>query len=126
MPKITLLGAGSGFTQPLFTDILHIEGLNEGVIGLVDIDGARLDVNVRLMRRILDLMGKTGWRIDASTDRLKVLPGTDYLINTIEVAGVATVRADNDIPLKYGIDQCIGDTIGPGGIMKALRTLPPV
>ncbi|OGV71209.1 MAG: hypothetical protein A3K18_23220 [Lentisphaerae bacterium RIFOXYA12_64_32] len=126
MPKITLLGAGSGFTQPLFTDILNVEGLNEGVIGLVDIDGARLDVNVKLMRRILDLMGKSkAWKIEASTDRRKVMKGTDYLISTIEVSGVPCVRHDNDIPLKYGIDQCIGDTIGPGGVMKTLRTLPP-
>jgi alpha-galactosidase len=125
MTKITLLGAGSGFTQPLFTDVLNIEGLNKGVIGLVDIDGARLAVNVKLMHRILDLMGKKAWRVEASTNRRKILPGTDYLISTIEVSGVPCVRADNDIPLKYGIDQCIGDTIGPGGVMKILRTLPP-
>ena len=124
MVKVTLLGAGSGFTQPLFTDILHIDGLDRGVFGMVDIDAKRLDVNVRLMRRILDVMGKTKWKIVASTDRKKVLKGTDYLINTIEVSGVQCVRADNDIPLKYGIDQCIGDTVGPGGIMKLARTLP--
>ena len=125
MPKIVLLGAGSGFTQPLFTDILNIEGLDEGIIGLVDIDPERLAINVKLMERILKLLGKTGWKVEASTDRKKILKGTDYLISTIEVSGVACVRFDNDIPLKYGIDQCIGDTIGPGGIMKALRTLPP-
>jgi len=124
MPKITLLGAGSGFTQGLFTDVLNIEGLDSGVIGLVDIDKERLGVNVRLMNRVLDLMGKKNWKIDASTDRKEVLKGTDYLISTIEVSGTKCVRFDNDIPLKYGIDQCIGDTIGPGGVMKALRTLP--
>ena len=124
-PRITLLGAGSGFTQPLFTDILHIEGLDAGTIGLVDIDHERLDINVRLINRILDLMGKKDWDVEASTERKDVLRGTDYLISTIEVSGVQCVRYDNDIPLKYGIDQCIGDTIGPGGIMKALRTLPP-
>ncbi|MEW6357934.1 MAG: alpha-glucosidase/alpha-galactosidase [Planctomycetota bacterium] len=123
-PKIVLLGAGSGFTQPLFTDILNIEGLDAGVIGLVDIDKKRLDVNIKLMRRIIDLMGKKQWTVEASTDRNDVLKGTDYLISTIEVSGTKCVRFDNDIPLKYGIDQCIGDTIGPGGIMKALRTLP--
>ncbi|MBD3183761.1 alpha-glucosidase/alpha-galactosidase, partial [Candidatus Poribacteria bacterium] len=124
-PKITLLGAGSGFTQPLFTDILHIEGLDTGIIGLIDIDEERLDINVKLMRRILNLLNKEHWNIVASTDRKEILPGTDYLISTIEVSGTACVRFDNDIPAKYGIDQCIGDTIGPGGIMKALRTLPP-
>jgi len=122
--KITLLGAGSGFTQPLFTDILNIEGLDEGVIGLVDIDKPRLDVNVKIMRRVIELLGRKGWTVEASTDRRKILPGTDYLINTIEVSGTACVQFDNDIPLKYGIDQTIGDTMGPGGVMKALRTLP--
>ena len=53
-----------------------------------------------------------------------MLAGCDYVINTIEVAGLPNVRHDYDIPLKYGVDQCIGDTIGPGGIFKALRTLP--
>lgn len=125
MPKVTLLGAGSGFTQPLFTDILNVAGLDEGIIGLVDIDAQRLAINARLMARILKLMGKRGWRIETSTDRKKILKGTDYLISTIEVSGVQCVRHDNDIPLKYGVDQCIGDTIGPGGVMKALRTLPP-
>lgn len=125
MLKITLLGAGSGFCQPLFTDILSIDGIDDsGVIGLVDIDAKRLNVNVRLMKKILELKGKSGWRVEASTERTDVLPGSDYVINTIEVSGVHTVRFDNDIPLKYGIDQCIGDTIGPGGVMKALRTVP--
>jgi alpha-galactosidase len=125
MLKVTLLGAGSGFCQPLFTDILSIEGIDDrGVIGLVDIDSARLGINIKLLKRVLELKGKSGWTIEASTDRRTVLPGSDYVINTIEVSGVHTVRYDNDIPLKYGIDQCIGDTIGPGGVMKALRTVP--
>jgi alpha-galactosidase len=122
--KITLIGAGSGFMQPLFTDILSIEGLDGGEIGMVDIDARRLAVSVRLIRRVLELMGKTKWTVQASTDRREVLRGTRYLINTIEVSGTRCVRFDNDIPRKYGIDQCIGDTIGPGGVMKALRTLP--
>ncbi|MFP4520691.1 MAG: alpha-glucosidase/alpha-galactosidase [Fibrobacterota bacterium] len=124
MKKITLLGAGSGFTQPLFTDILNIKGLDRGIIGLVDIDEKRLSVNVKLMHRLLKKMGKTKWKIEASTDRKKILPKTNYLINTIEVSGTACVKKDYEIPLKYGINQCIGDTVGPGGVMKALRTLP--
>jgi len=116
MPKITLLGAGSGFTSRLFIDTLNIEGMDSGVIGLVDIDKKRLDIMVKLMNRVLKVMGKDkGWKIEASTDRKKVMPKTDYLISTVEVSGVQCVRFDNDIPLKYGIDQCIGDTIGPGG-----------
>lgn len=125
MVKVTLLGAGSGFTLPLFTDVLHIEGVDRGVIGLVDIDAKRLAINVKLIERIIELLGKKGWKVEASTDRRQILANTDYLINTIEVSGVHCVKHDNDIPLKYGVDQCIGDTIGPGGVMKALRTLPP-
>jgi alpha-galactosidase len=53
-----------------------------------------------------------------------VLPGTDYAICCVEVSGTACVAFDNDIPLKYGIDQCIGDTLGPGGLFKGLRTVP--
>ena len=53
-----------------------------------------------------------------------MLAGSDYVINSIEIAGLQNVRFDYDIPMRYGIDQCIGDTIGPGGIFKALRTGP--
>ncbi len=123
--KITLLGAGSGFTQPLFTDIFNINDLPErGTIGLVDTDTRRLAVNVRLMNRLMSITGKEKWKVEASSDRRKILKGSDYIVNTIEVAGLANVEYDYRIPMKYGIDQCIGDTIGPGGIMKALRTMP--
>jgi len=62
--------------------------------------------------------------VTASSNRRKVLKGTDYLVNCIEVSGVDCVRYDNDIPAEYGIDQCIGDTIGPAGLFKGLRTIP--
>jgi alpha-galactosidase len=64
------------------------------------------------------------WEVQSSTERKDVLTGSDFIINTIEVAGIANVRHDFDIPMKYGVNQCIGDTIGPGGIFKALRTGP--
>jgi len=126
MLKVTLLGAGSGFTKPLFTDILNIEGVDRGIIGLVDIDRKRLDISVKLISHIAERLGKTKWTIEASTNRKDVLKGTDFLISTIEVAGIECVAFDNDIPMKYGISQCIGDTIGPGGIMKGLRTITPL
>ena len=63
-------------------------------------------------------------RLKPQLTELKFSTGTDYVINSIEVAGLENVRHDYDIPLKYGVDQCIGDTIGPGGLFKALRTLP--
>jgi alpha-galactosidase len=124
MPKVTFIGAGSAvFARQLMTDILAIEGLDEGVFALVDIDATRLDLARAIAERLVELKGKR-WKVQASTDRLDVLPESNYVINSIEVAGLKNVRFDYDIPLRYGVDQCIGDTIGPGGIFKALRTGP--
>jgi alpha-galactosidase len=122
--KITIIGAGSAvFSQQIITDILQIDGLAQGTFALVDIDGERLELTHRLAELIVARLGKP-WQVVASTDRRDVLGDSDVVINTIEVAGLANVRHDYDIPLKYGVDQCIGDTIGPGGIFKALRTGP--
>lgn len=124
MTKITFLGAGSTvFARQLITDLLHIDGLTEGTIGLVDIDAERLALAEQIARRLIEISGKR-WTVQASTERRALLAGSDFLVNTIEVAGLANVRHDFDIPMKYGINQCIGDTIGPGGIFKALRTGP--
>jgi alpha-galactosidase len=124
MPKVTLVGAGSAvFARQIITDILAVDGLDRGVFALVDIDPVRLDLARRIAERLVEVTGKS-WTVEASTERLDVLKGTDYVVNSIEVAGLQNVRHDYDIPLKYGVDQCIGDTIGPGGIFKALRTGP--
>lgn len=124
MPKVTLLGAGSAvFARRLITDMLRIDGLDDGVIALVDIDARRLDLTRQIAERLVARSGKR-WQVVASVERTDVLAGSDFLVNTIEVAGLAHVRHDYDIPLRYGIDQCIGDTIGPGGVFKALRTGP--
>lgn len=111
------------FARRVITDILLIQGLDGGEIALIDIDAERLSLITRLAERLVERSGKA-WTVRASTERADLLPGTDFLINTIEVAGVANVAHDYEIPLRYGIDQCIGDTIGPGGIFKALRTGP--
>lgn len=124
MVQITFLGAGSTvFARQLMTDILLIDGLDEGCFALVDIDAGRLDLAKQIADRLIARSGKR-WSVRASTERRDVLEGSNFIINTIEVAGLANVRHDFDIPMKYGINQCIGDTIGPGGIFKALRTGP--
>ncbi len=122
--KITMLGAGSGFTPRLMNDVLRTPGTVGGVIALVDIDRSRLLTMKRLLERLITQLGIKSWKIVASEDRRTVLKGSDYIVNCIEVSGLECVRHDNDIPAKYGIDQCIGDTIGPGGLFKALRTIP--
>jgi alpha-galactosidase len=121
--KIVFLGAGSGFYETLLIDALNMPGADRGETAIVDIEPERLELAEQLGRKIVADLGKD-WTVTASRDRRAVLAGADYVINCIEVSGVQTVRFDNDIPLKYGVDQCIGDTIGPGGLMKALRTVP--
>src|SRR5256712_6223617 len=124
MPKVTMIGAGSAvFARTVMTDILAVDGLDTGTFALVDIDPVRLELARQIAERLVDLSGKR-WTVEASTDRTEVLAGSNYIVNSIEVAGLQNVRADYDIPLRYGVDQCIGDTIGPGGIFKALRTGP--
>ena len=123
MVKITYLGAGSAFAPVLSKDIFLIPDLDEGELCLVDIDPERLELS-RKTTEIINKKLNKNWRIVSSTDRREVMENSDFIINTIEVSGLQTVRYDYEIPLKYGVDQCIGDTIGPGGIMKALRTIP--
>jgi len=124
MTTITLIGAGSAeFAAELVTDFLSVDALPEGEFRLVDIDPVRLDLACRFAEHLIERTGK-GWTVRADVDRTAVLPGSDVVINTIEVAGMRNVRHDYDIPMRYGVDQCIGDTIGPGGLFKAFRTIP--
>ena len=121
---ITLVGAGSAeFAAELMTDFMCTPDLGGGTINLVDIDAERLELAHRVGEHLAERVGGN-WHITASTDRASVLAGSNFVINTIEVAGLANVRHDYEIPLRYGVDQCIGDTIGPGGLFKSLRTLP--
>ena len=123
--KVVMMGAGSSFTNAILKDIVLIPGNQGGALHLVDIDERRLALAEKLMRVILKEAGQEGkWRLSMATDRRKALEGADYIVNSIEVAGLACVRPDNDIPLQFGVSQNIGDTIGPGGLMKALRTVP--
>ena len=128
MPRpinVLMLGAGSFFTNSVLKDVILIPENQGGELRLVDIDPERLALTERLMNRILQTVAQDHkWRVVASTDRRELLPGTDYVVNSIEVSGLDCVRLDNDIPLEFGVSQNIGDTIGPGGLMKGLRTVP--
>lgn len=124
MIKVALIGAGSAtFAQEVITDILAIEGLDEGTFALVDLDTERLELTHEVAEQLIKLAGKS-WKVQTTTDRRTVLRGCDYVINAIEVGGLATIQDDFAIPMKYGVNQCIADTIGPGGIFKYLRTAP--
>jgi alpha-galactosidase len=124
MLKVALIGAGSAvFAQRMITDILAIGGLDKGTFALVDLDIERLELAHEVAQQTIQAVGKP-WTVQATTERRNILPGCDYVINMIEVGGLANVYSDYAIPLKYGVDQCIADTIGPGGVFKYLRTAP--
>ncbi|MEC0229532.1 MULTISPECIES: alpha-galactosidase [Paenibacillus] len=123
MTKISIIGAGSAFTQEIVMDIMLIQGIEGGTIALVDIDEKRLEIARKLVLKIIEVSGRN-WEVIASVNRREVIAGSQFVINQIEVGGLQTVRYEYEIPLKYGVNQCIGDTMGPGGLFKTLRTLP--
>ncbi|MCI0398953.1 MAG: alpha-galactosidase [Chloroflexi bacterium] len=124
MSKVTIIGAGSAvFATEIMSDILSTPALETGTFALVDIHEGRLELAHQMAEFLIERSGRN-WNVEASTDRTKVLADSHYVVHTIEVAGRENVHHDYDIPLNYGVDQCIGDTIGPGGLFKALRTLP--
>ncbi len=125
MPKITFIGAGSTvFAKNLLGDILSFPELAEPIISLHDIDKQRLRESEAVAHKIVDML-KVNPFIEATTDRRIALDGADYAICMIQVGGYkpATVT-DFEIPKKYGLRQTIGDTLGIGGIMRGLRTIP--
>jgi alpha-galactosidase len=120
-----MMGAGSFFTNSVLRDVILIPDNQGGELRLCDIDSVRLNLQAKLMQKVIDAVGQSGqWKIVASADRRELMRGIDYVINSIEVSGTECVRFDNDIPLEFGISQNIGDTMGPGGLMKGMRTIP--
>ena len=124
-PKIVFIGAGSTvFARALLHDLFTFPELRDCEIGLVDIDADRLRVTEAVARRIVAKAGATA-TIIASTERRDLLQGADYVINMIQVGGYRpSTVIDFEIPKRYGLQQTIGDTLGIGGIMRALRTIP--
>ncbi|MBL8026021.1 MAG: alpha-galactosidase [Fibrobacteres bacterium] len=124
MSKITFIGAGSlGFTRGLVRDILTYPLLNDSTITLMDIDPERLEFSRRSVQGLADRMGVKA-KIEATLDRKVALKGADAVLCTILNGGVQVWRHDIEIPKKYGVDINIGDTRGPAGIFRALRTIP--
>lgn len=124
-PKIAFIGAGSTvFARALIRDIFTFPELHGATISLMDIDPERLATTESVARR-LAAKAEVPTTIETTTDRRVALDGADYAINMIQVGGYrpATVT-DFEIPKKYGLRQTIGDTLGIGGIMRALRTIP--
>ncbi|WP_307377383.1 alpha-glucosidase/alpha-galactosidase [Microbacterium sp. W4I20] len=124
MPTITFLGAGSVvFTRQLLTDLLRFPDLPTLDIALHDIDADRLEVARLTALSVARQLGRD-IRVRASLDRRESLDGADFVINMIQVGGVAATRIDLELPAARGLRQTIGDTTGVGGVFRALRTFP--
>ena len=124
MTKIAFIGAGSfGFTRNLVKDILTFPLLEGATLALMDVNPERLDYIQRAVNRIVT-EGHYPARVEATTDRAEALKGADAVICTILAGGVDVWQHDILIPEKYGVDINVGDTRGPSGVFRALRTIP--
>ena len=124
MLKIAFIGAGSlGFTRGLVRDILTFPLLKDATLSLMDIDAERLEFAQKAVQRIVDL-GAYPATVEATMDRAEALRGADAVLCTILAGGVDVWQHDILIPKKYGVDTNIGDTRGPSGVFRALRTIP--
>jgi alpha-galactosidase len=122
--KITFIGAGSlGFTRGLVRDILTFPALSDAELCLMDIDAERLGYARDAVQRIVDAGGYPS-RVTATTDRADAIKGADGVLCTILSGGVEIWRHDIEVPKKYGVDINVGDTRGPSGIFRFLRTVP--
>ena len=126
MSKITIIGAGSGvFTRNLVRDILSYPELSGSTISLMDIDATRLEYMRKALQRLVE-QEQYPAKLEATLNRKEALKGADYVILTIQAGGLKPFEHDIYIPLKYGVKQAVGDTIGPGGVFRALRTIPVI
>lgn len=124
MAKIAFIGAGSlGFTRGLVRDLLTFPLLKDATIALMDIDAERLDFAQKAVQRIVD-MGNYPATVVATMDRQEALKDADAVLCTILAGDVDVWRYDIEIPKQYGVDTNVGDTRGPSGIFRALRTIP--
>ena len=124
MTKIAFIGAGSlEFTRKLARDLMTFPLLQDATLALMDIDAERLDFAQRSVQKIVDL-GNYPATVEATMDRGEALKDADVVLITILAGATDVWRHDIEIPKKYGVDINIGDTRGPSGIFRALRTIP--
>ncbi len=122
--RIAFIGAGSvGFTRKLVRDTLKVPAFQDVEFALHDINARNLEMVAQLLRRDVEANGLPA-RVTAWADRRAALDGARYVINCARVGGLEAFEHDIKIPLKYGVDQCVGDTICAGGIMYGQRSVP--
>ncbi|MGB8812207.1 MAG: alpha-glucosidase/alpha-galactosidase, partial [Paracoccaceae bacterium] len=125
MTKITFIGAGSTvFMKNIVGDVLHKPALANATIALMDIDETRLAESALVARKMVASL-KSGARIDTYTNQRAALDGADFVVVAFQIGGYKPCTVtDFEIPKQYGLRQTIADTLGVGGIMRGLRTVP--
>src|ERR671933_1300599 len=126
MPRIAFVGAGSTvFTRDLVGDVLAMPELADTTtLALMDVDAERLAASELVARRLVAARG-AGARVEATLDRAAALDGADYVVTSFQVGGYRpSTVVDFEVPKRFGLRQTIGDTLGVGGIMRGLRTIP--
>lgn len=119
--KIAFIGAGSiGFTRRLLTDILSVPELRDLDVRFMDIDEESMSMAAQLCQRDIRENG-LNLKIQTTTNRREALKDADYIINTVRIGGLEAFKTDVEIPMKYGVNQCVGDTLCAGGIMYGQR-----
>jgi len=122
--RITVIGGGSSiFTPQLVALLIRSAPLAGSTLCLMDINPQRLELMDALSRHIIRSAG-ADLEIESTTDRLQALTAADFVITTVAVGGFDAWEQDIEIPARYGVYQPIGDTVGPGGLMRALRHVP--
>jgi alpha-galactosidase len=123
MTRIAIIGAGGyEFPLQLMNDFLSYPSLRGATYVLMDIDPASLRRTERLAGRLVDAHGLPA-RVQATTDRRTALRGADFVVSCFQVGGREAYAVDMEIPRRYGVDQTVGDTMGPGGVFRGLRSM---
>jgi len=124
MAKIAIIGAGSMvFSTTLTNDIMQTPGLEDATVALMDPVLSKVKSVEEYVNKIIK-NNNLAHTMYATDDRREALEGADYVITTFQVGGLDVYQYDYEIPLKYGVDQCIGQCVGAGGVMRGLRTIP--
>lgn len=125
--KIAFIGAGSvGFSRKLLKDLLSVPELADTRVSFMDVSEPNLNMVAQIVRRDMEANGIDPAQLSTTLDQTEAVRNASYVLNVARVGGLEAFATDIEIPLRYGIDQCVGDTLGPGGIMYGQRGIPMI